>query len=487
MVEVVVVGGGPAGVTAALRARELGADVALVERGNMGGVCTNDGCVPTRVLARAAHLVRDAGQFAQYGLEGEPPKVDFVRLLNQAQHVVYAVHEKKQLRDQLEAAGVRVFDHAGEARFLDAHTLEIGGGRKLQGEKFILCVGGHARRLPFPGGEHTLTHSGIWTMNGLPGSVAVVGGAATGCQLASVFAAFGSRVWLLDVAPRLLGGEDEAVSDGVGEAFGRRGIEIVTGIKGIEKIEREDGALRLFYTRNDEARTLTAETIVLAVGWPGNIEELNLEAAGVEVERGHVRVDDALRTSAPHIFAAGDITGRMMLVQSATYEGNLAAEQTVLGGEHSYRHTIVPHGGFTDPEYGSVGLTERQARSEGHDCAVAVVPYAELDRGVIDGHTEGFCKLVVHRPSHRVLGAHIVGEQAVEVVQIVATAMRAGMPVEQLADVEFAYPTFTAVVGLAARRILRELGLVAVSPRWGVPERKLGAEWEHMEWRHSHK
>jgi pyruvate/2-oxoglutarate dehydrogenase complex dihydrolipoamide dehydrogenase (E3) component len=487
MVEVVVVGGGPAGVTAALRARELGADVALVERGNMGGVCTNDGCVPTRVLARAAHLVRDAGQFAQYGLEGEPPKVDFVRLLNQAQHVVYAVHEKKQLRGQLEAAGVRVFDHAGEARFLDAHTLEIGGGRKLQGEKFILCVGGHARRLPFPGGEHTLTHSGIWTMNGLPRSVAVVGGAATGCQLASVFAAFGSRVWLLDVAPRLLGGEDEAVSDGVAEAFGRRGIEIVTGIKGIEKIEKEDGALRLFYTRNDEARTLTAETIVLAVGWPGNIEELNLEAAGVEVERGHVRVDDALRTSAPHIFAAGDITGRMMLVQSATYEGNLAAEQTVLGGEHSYRHTIVPHGGFTDPEYGSAGLTERQARSEGRDCAVAVVPYAELDRGVIDGHTEGFCKLVVHRPSRRVLGAHIVGEQAVEVVQIVATAMRAGMPVEQLADVEFAYPTFTAVVGLAARRILRELGLVAVSPRWGVPERTLGAEWEHMEWRHSHK
>ena len=167
------------------------------------------------------------------------------------------------------------------------------------------------------------------------------------------------------------------------------------------------------------------------------------------------------------------------------YEGNLAAEQTVLGGEHSYRHTIVPHGGFTDPEYGSVGLTERQARREGHDCAVAVVPYAELDRGVIDGHTEGFCKLLVHRPSRRILGVHIVGEQAVEVVQIVATAMRAGMLVEQLADVEFAYPTFTAVVGLAARRILRELGLVAVSPRWGVPERTLGTEWEHIEWRHT--
>jgi pyruvate/2-oxoglutarate dehydrogenase complex dihydrolipoamide dehydrogenase (E3) component len=170
----------------------------------------------------------------------------------------------------------------------------------------------------------------------------------------------------------------------------------------------------------------------------------------------------------------------MMLVQSATHEGNLAAEQAVLGGEHSYRHEIVPHGGFTDPEYASVGLTERGAHSEGYDCAVATVPYAELDRSVIDGYTEGLCKLVVDRRSRRILGAHIVGEQAVEVVQIVATAMRAAMSVELLADVEYAYPTFTAVVGIAARRILRALGLVAVSPRWGIPERTLGAEWEHQ-------
>jgi pyruvate/2-oxoglutarate dehydrogenase complex dihydrolipoamide dehydrogenase (E3) component len=480
MYEVVVVGGGPAGVTAALRARELGAEVALVERGNMGGTCTNDGCVPTRVLARAARLVRDAEQFTQYGLEGEPPRVNFARLLNRTQRVVYAIHEKKQLRGQLGAAGVRVFDHAGEARFLDAHTLALDDGERLRGEKYILCAGGHARRLPFSGSEHALTHSDVWTMKDLPRSVAVVGGAATGCQLASVFAAFGSRVWLLDVAPQLLGAEDEVVSHGVAEAFGRQGIEIITGIGGIEKLERGNGQLRLYYASDGEARRLDAEAVVVAVGWPGNLEGLNLVAAGVEVERAYVRVDDALRTTAPHVFAAGDITGRMMLVQSATYEGNLAAEQAVLGGEHGYLHTIVPHGGFTDPEYGSVGLTESRAR-QAYDCVAAVVPYEELDRGVVDGHTQGFCKLVVDRPSRLILGAHIVGEQAVEVVQIVATAMRAGMPVEQLADVEFAYPTYTSIVGLAARRILRELGLVAVSPRWGIPEGTTGAEWEHGE------
>ncbi|HEX5699925.1 MAG TPA: FAD-dependent oxidoreductase, partial [Rubrobacter sp.] len=282
MFEVVVIGGGPSGVIAALRARELGATVALIEREHLGGVSTNDGCVPTRVLAKAARLMRDAEQFADYGLEGGPPKVDFVRLLNRTEHIVETVHQKKQLRAHLEAADVRLFDGIGDARFLDGHTLSLGNGSSVQGEKFILCVGGHARRIPLPGGELALTHSDVWTMDGLPESVVVVGGAATGCQLASVFAAFGSRVTLLEVSPRILAAEDEMVSEAVADAFVRRGIEIVTGIGGVDKVERENGRLSLFYPKNDEAHTLAAETVMFAVGWPGNVEGLNLEAVGVE-------------------------------------------------------------------------------------------------------------------------------------------------------------------------------------------------------------
>lgn len=481
MFEIAVIGGGPAGVTAALRARELGATVALVERGNMGGTCTNDGCVPTRVLAKAARLVRDAEQFSSYGLEGEPPKVDFERLLSRTQRIVYQVQEKKQLRSSLETAGVKVFDRAGEASFADAHTLSLDGGMDLPAEKFILCAGGHARRIDFPGSEHAITHSDVWKMKRLPSSVAVVGGAATGCQLASVFAAFGSRVHLLEASPHILGGEDEVVSKGVAESFARRGIEVVAGIGGIERIEKTNKGMSLSYSQRGETKSLDVEVVVLAVGWVGGVESLNLEAAGVESGRGYVTVDDSLRTSTSHVFAAGDLTGRMMLVQSATHEGALAAENAVLDGGRMLRHAVVPHGGFTDPEYAGVGPTEAQARSE-QDCVVAVVPYSDLDRGVIDGHTEGSCKLLVSRSTRRVLGAHIVGEQAVEVVQVVATAMRAGMRVEQLADLELAYPTFTAVIGLAARQIVRELGLIPLaSEQREDVSRPRAAEWEHAD------
>lgn len=472
-------------MTAALRARELGAGVTLIERERLGGTCTNDGCVPTRALAKAARLARDAEQFADYGLRGVALEVDFPAVLASAGRVVEEVHDKKRLRDRLEEAGVEVLDGAGDVRFVSPYTLRLENGgpvgvaREIQGERFIICAGGHARRLGFSGSEHALTHSDVWEMESLPGSVAIIGAAATGCQLASIFAAFGSRVRLLDLAPRILPGEDEAVSEAVGESFERRGIEIEAAINGINAIERvsdEPDGLLLDYDAPDGKRKARVDAVMLSVGWPGNVEALGLEAAGVTTEKGHIVVDDTLQTSAPHIFAAGDINGKVMLVQGATYEGSLAAEQALLRAEGSQSHEIVPHGGFTDPEYAGVGLTEEQARAT-HDCVVSSVPYADLDRGAIDGHQEGFCKLVVERSSRRILGAHIAGEQAVEVVQLAATAMRAGMPVEELADIELAYPTFTAIVGLAARKAARELG-TTLSNGWSLQSQLGVAEWE---------
>lgn len=478
MFDLIVVGGGPAGVTAALRGRELGATVALVERIRLGGVCTNDGCVPTRVLAHAARLVRDAEQWETYALVGARPVVDFPRLLQQTAQIVDQIHEKKQLASHLEHAGVTVY--TGQAQFEDPHTLALSDGTRLSASKFVLCAGGHARRLAFPGSELALTHSDVWTMRALPRSVAIVGGAATGCQLASVFAAFGSRVQLLDVAPRILPNEDDAVSDVVGDALRRRGIEITLGIGGVDRLERDQDQLVLHYRAGDAEQRVSVEAVILATGWPGNSDSLNLAAAGVRFERSYITVDDRLQSSAPHIFAAGDITGRMMLVQSAAFEARIAAENAISGTTIPAGHQIVPHGGFTDPEYGSVGRTEAQAQAE-QDCAVAVVPYADLDRAVIDGRVEGFCKLIVSRDTREIVGAHVVGEQAVEVVQLVAAGMAAGAKIEDLAQLELAYPTFTAIVGLAARQLVRELGVVQLAPAWRALLHPRAAEWERRE------
>ena len=432
------------------------------------------------MLARTARLARDTHQLASQRLIEQPPQVDFARLMIHTQEMIYTVHEKKQLLHHLQDAGVEVFAGVGSAHFVDPYTIALADGRQLHGDQFILCSGGHARRLNFPGAEYGLTHSDIWALRALPPSVAIVGAAATGCQLASIFAAVGSQVTLLEVAPRIVPGEDELVSEALSQTFRDRGIAVQTGIGGVTSIDRiDDQQFRLSYPHNGREQTLDAAAVVLSVGWIGNLDGLALPAAGVSSERGFVVVNDFFQTSASHIFAAGDITGRMMLVQSATDEARAAAENAVLGMGQRRHHDLVPHGSFTDPEYASVGLTEAQVRKT-LDVVVATVPYAEIDRAVIDDRAEGFCKLIVARDTHRMLGAHVVGEQAVEIVHVVAAGIASGMRIEQLAELEIAYPTYTAILGLAARRLLRELGVMPLGEQWRATARP-HAEWERRE------
>jgi pyruvate/2-oxoglutarate dehydrogenase complex dihydrolipoamide dehydrogenase (E3) component len=398
-------------------------------------------------------------------------------VMTRVQALVDAVHAKKDLLGHLAQAEVTVLAGVGAARFVDPHSVALPDGTTLQADKIIICVGGHARRPPFEGGELALTNSDVWSMQQLPRRLAVVGGSATGCQLASVFAAFGAEVTLLELAPRLIPNEDASVSQAIAQAFTRHGIVVHTGIKGVERLTRGEQGLHLHYTADNQTHTLDVDATIVAAGWPGNVAALNLEAAGVRAQRGYIVINDQLQTSVPHIFAAGDITGHMMLVQTGGADARIAAENALRGTDRKHNHRVVPHGGFTDPEYGSVGLTEAQAREQ-HDVVVATVPYGDIDRAVIDGLTTGFCKLIVERNQRTILGAHIVGEQAVEIAQLVAASMIADAPIERLAELELAYPTYTAIVGLAARQITREIGIVPVAPEWRslIPQRP--AEWE---------
>jgi len=319
----------------------------------------------------------------------------------------------------------------------------------------ILAVGGEPRKLAIPGNELGLSFSDLWSLEALPRRITVVGGSATGCQLASILLDFGAQVDLIQAADRLIPPSDADISFGLQAAFAGRGMSVLIGARS-ESIERSNGRLRVNYRQAEVLRTIETDAVFLAAGWPANLSALGLANAGVETRRSYVQVDEYLRTNVPEIFAVGDANGISMLVQSAIIQGAVAAENAVLGSNRVYRAKAVASGSFTDPEYGSVGLTEAEARVS-HDCIVEVVRYAELPRAVIDAHTDGMCKLIVDGPTGAILGAHVLGSYSAEVIQVAATCMAAGLEITRVSEMEMAFPTFTEAIGMAARRIVRRL------------------------------
>jgi pyruvate/2-oxoglutarate dehydrogenase complex dihydrolipoamide dehydrogenase (E3) component len=457
-----VLGGGPAGLNAALQARELNAQAVLIEADRLGGTNLNRGPAPVRTLARAARLVRDTQAWPMFGLRGSAPAVDLLAMLENAGRVADYAHHEQRLSEHVAATGVELAEGVGPARFVDPHTVAVADGRSWQADRIIIAVGGHPGRLPIPGAELALTYTDIRGLKALPGRVAIIGGADTGCQLASILADFGCQTMLLEYAPRLNPRADQDVSAELGAAFSRRGIEVVTGASA-QRLERTEGGIQVHYQQADGPARRLVDAVFFAVGWPANLEGLELAAAGVAAERGRIPVNDWLQTNIDHVFAVGDVNGHSMLVPSARHEGRLAAENAVLGTRRRVAHDVVPTGSFTDPEYASVGLTEAQAR-ERYDCAVAVVHYDHLLRAVVDGRAEGFCKLIVERRPRYLLGAHVLGEYSAEVIQVAAVAMAANLRVEQLAELQLAFPTFTEALGMAAQQLVRDLGVARMPP-----------------------
>jgi pyruvate/2-oxoglutarate dehydrogenase complex dihydrolipoamide dehydrogenase (E3) component len=372
-------------------------------------------------------------------------------------NVVHDLREHSIRREQLDRAGVTIHERCGTARFVDAHTVETESGLRLRADKIILSAGGTSRRLPIPGFELTATHSDVWGLTSVPVSMLVVGAGATGVQVASIFQGFGSRVQLFQAGPRILATEDEDVSAAVAEAFRQSGMVVREDFGTIESFEKTPTGVRMNFFKDGVRGSAEAALAVIAVGWGADTAGLNLAAAGVETNpRGYVQVDAYLRTSAPNIFAAGDITGRLMLVPQAIHDGFVAATNAVRGATMPLWSQVSPVGSFTDPEYAQVGLTEARAR-ELHDVVVATVRFDETARTIIDGRTTGFCKLIVDRLTGKMLGCHVVGERAVEIVQVVAIGMAAGLGVDGLAKVPLSFPTYTAIVARAAYRAAQQI------------------------------
>jgi pyruvate/2-oxoglutarate dehydrogenase complex dihydrolipoamide dehydrogenase (E3) component len=384
-------------------------------------------------------------------------------LANSARVARYA-HERKHMSDELRGRGIDLFEYVGPVRFTDPRTLQASDGRIWRGERIILATGGHAGRLDIPGSELAFTYDNIRSLQVLPDAVAVVGGADTGCQIASILADLGVRVSLFEAGPVLLPHADPAVSAEVGGAFRLRGIDVHADTS-VSSLRRSGDLTTVVYLAEGALRETNVDVVFFAVGWPGNVKDLALETAGINTTRSYIPVDAYLRSEVEHIFAAGDINGRAMLVQVARLEGRVAAHNAVLGPTRQVSYYGIPSASFTDPEYGSVGLTEPDAAGR-YDIVVGVARYDELLRPVADGHTEGFCKLIADRDSKEILGGHVVGEYAAEITQVIAAFMAAGMQIQQVAEVPFAFPTFTEGVTQAAQQICRKLGLGQFPALW---------------------
>ena len=356
--DLIVIGAGPAGTSAAIRAAELGARVAVVEASRTGGTCVNTGCVPTRVLAKTARIVREVRLAHEYGIAISAPEVQWAATVTRVRATVDKVRSLKDEAGRFAASGVELILE-GRARFVDANTLALDSGRRITAHSVIIAVGGHSRRLPIPGAELAIVPEHLLDLPSLPRRVAIIGAGNTGAQLVTVFSSFGSEVTLLDVAPRILAPSDSDVSVAVSTAFAEQGVAVHTGLDGVDSLAMSaDGAITLSWRFGGHTVAGDFDAVIMATGWPADVDDLGLVHAGITTVRSAIPVDQYFRSVVPHIYAVGDANGRDMLVQAAHFEGEAAAENAVLDANRRTPHHLLPAGGFTDPDYAGVGLTE---------------------------------------------------------------------------------------------------------------------------------
>ena len=437
-VDLVVVGGGAAGLVAAKTAAGLGASVVLVERGRPGGDCLWTGCVPSKALlaaARRAHDMRDAGRL---GLRPVTPTVDFPAVMA-AIHAAVVALEPPDSPVALAAAGVDVV--TGAARFTGPDTLTV-DGKDVPFRRAVIATGAQPVVPDVPGltPEVVLTSDTVWGIEALPDPLLVLGGGAVGCELAQAFARLGSRVVLVELADRLLPVESPDASAVVAAALAADGVDVRTGTT-LESVTARGDEVVAALRADGRRSEVSAQRVLAAVGRRPDVGGLEPGAAGVDVgERGEVRVDERLRTANPRVFAAGDVTGGLALTHVAGVGGSIAATNALLGPWRRWEPRAVPWVTYTDPEVARVGPTEDQARaSHGRGVRTRRVAHAEVDRAVIEGATAGFTEVVLDRRG-RVLGACVVAPRAGEMLaELTALVARRGR-LRDLAGVVHPYP-----------------------------------------------
>lgn len=453
--DLAIIGSGAGAFAAAIRAVDLGARVVMTERETLGGTCVNVGCVPSKTLLRAAETYHRAGHHPFEGIETKAGAVDYGELVAQKDELVEDLRKEKYA-DLVDEYGWDFIE--GEASFEDEETLRV-NGRRIRAGACLIATGARPAMPEVPGLEEAgyLTSTTSMELESVPESVLVIGAGYVAIEQGQLLGRLGSRVTLMQRRPRLLRDQEPEVSEAMMKALGREGIEVLTGIR-IERAEKtKGGKKRLHLSVDGEERILEGEEILVAAGRKPNVESLGLDKAGIEIDgRGAVRVDEQLRTTNPKVWAAGDITLGPQYVYVAAYEGALVVDNALSGAEKELDFSALPGVIFSDPQVATVGLTEAQARTAGRDVETSVLPLDAVPRALVNRDTLGVVKLIADAATNRLLGAHVVAENAGDVLYAATLAVKFGLTVSDLADNFAPYLTMSEGLKLAAQGFRRD-------------------------------
>jgi dihydrolipoamide dehydrogenase len=448
--DLIVIGAGPGGYVAAIRAAQLGMKVACVEDAKLGGVCNNIGCIPTKALLESAHYARKVGGLKDYGIQVADVRLDLAVAGKRARKV--AEQGSKGVGFLFKKNGVESV--AGWARLAGKGQVAVkgkDGERKLTAKHIVLATGSRPRSLPMLeiDGDRVWSSDQAVFPEKLPASLGIVGAGAIGMEFADVYNAFGAEVTVIEALDRVLPLEDADASAVVDKSFRKRGITVHAGAR----LERADvgaeGVKLVVTTKDGKDATLDVERVLVAVGRAPIVDDIGLEAAGVKVERGFIRVDERLRTSAEGVYAIGDCARPPLLAHKASHEG-IAVVEMIAGEGHPVDYGNIPNVTYCHPEVASVGLTEAAAREQGHDVQVGSFPFSANGRARTAGETEGFVKIVRDRRYSELLGAHVVGPHASELIAEFVVGRHLETTVEEMERAMHPHPTLSEAAAEAA-------------------------------------
>ncbi len=454
--DIVVIGAGSGGLVAALNARRRGARVALIEKNKIGGECTHAGCVPSKTLISSARLYHAMHHANRHGL----PRIDlaasfdFAKVMQHVDDVVQGIYKNEQPA-HFQKLGIDVYIDPSGAHFLNSNEIQI-GKETIWSENSIIATGSSPRMAPHEGSEliKALTNDNFWALREQPRSIVFLGGGVISVEIGQSLARFGSDVTIIDRNPRILQVVDEDVSALAAEALEREGLRILTNSEVTNCQQLDNGQIRLRINQDGTQTDMLAEQIFVAIGRIPNTAGLGLENAGVEYSALGIKTNQYLQTTAPNIYACGDVASAAKFTHMASYQADICVEN-ILDGNHKLNDlSIVPWAIFMEPEIGHVGLTEAQARLKHGKVNISRVGTNSIDRFITEGETEGFLKIVMDE-NDVILGADAIGTHAGEWIQFFTLAIKQKLPIQSLGDLIFIYPTFSEIVKKGITRYLR--------------------------------